>query len=93
MITKSIKTILFALLIAVMILPVSGMNFNDMPEAFAMQHTVINNKYFQNMGLAEITANEATQKIRDNKATSFNPIYFEHSYTDKIPDRSNRGHK
>ena len=82
MITKTIKTILFASLIVAMIIP----------EAFAMQHNMINDRQFGSMVLPETTINESTMILRDSKATSFNPIHFEHSYSDKIPDRNNRGH-
>ena len=88
----SAKIILFASLISAMILPVSGMNFDNMSEAFAMQHSRINGNYFQNMGLVEITTKESTQILRDSKATSFHTIHFEHSYSDNIPDRTNRSH-
>ena len=76
------KTILFASLIVAMIIP----------EAFAMQHNMTNDRQIGSVVLPEITINESTQILRDSKATSFHPIHFEHSYSDHIPDRHNRGH-
>lgn len=84
------KTILFAFLIAAMILPFNGMNFDDIQEAFAMQHIMVDNMHFQNTALTEITTEESTQIVRHNKATSFDSIYFELSYNNEIPDRSIR---
>ena len=82
MITKTIKTILFVSLIVVMIIP----------EAFAMQHNMINDRQIGSMVLTETITKESTMILRDSKATSFNPIHFEHSYSDNIPDRNNRSH-
>lgn len=84
------KTILFASLITAMILPFSGMNFDDIQEAFAMQHSMINKMHSDNMDSTEIIPKESNQIVRHNKATSFHPIHFEHSYNNEIPDRSHR---
>ena len=92
MIKKTIKTILFASLMSLMILPVGGMNFDDIPEAFAMQHDMESDRHFHSEVLTETITKESTMILRDSKATSFNPIHFEHSYSDNIPDRTNRSH-
>lgn len=84
------KTILFASLIATVILTFSGMNFDDIQEAFAMQHNMKNYKQSNNMDSTEIITKESNQIVRHSKATSFHPIYFEHSYNNDNPDRSHR---
>ena len=96
--TKAITIILFVSLISVV--SFSGIAFDDIQEAFAMQHVMIDDMHFHSSGVpVERTTNEATQMVRDNKATSFDPN-FEHHYTDaenkmnypqlNIPDRFNR---
>ena len=85
--TKTIKTILFASL--TMILLFSGMDFEVVQKAFAMQHVMIDDMHFHGMDHStKRVITEATQMVRDSKATSFNPIYFDRSYTDEIQDRS-----
>ena len=82
------KTILFASLIATIILPFSGMDFEDVQEAFAMQHHMSDN-YFHGTDIStKRVINDVTQTLRDSKATSFNPIYFDRFYTDDVQDSS-----
>lgn len=91
MTTKTIKIILFAGLIAAMILPFNGMDypFDDVQEAFAMQHVMRSDMHFHGTDLStKRVINETTQTLRDSKATSFNPIYFDSSYPDEVQDRS-----
>jgi hypothetical protein len=95
MASKAITIILFVSLISVV--SFSGITFDDIQKAFAMQHVMmIDDRHFHSSGVpVERTTNEATQMVRDSKATSFDPIYFEHSYTaTELPDRynNNRSH-
>ena len=71
-----------------MILPFSGMDFEDVQKAFAMQHGM-SDDHFHGMDIStKRIINEATQMVRDSKATSFNPIHFDRSYTDEVQDRT-----
>jgi len=84
---NKIKTILFAVLIVAMILP-----FSVMPEAHAMQHDGIrDDRSFHDMDIStKRVTHDSTHMLRDSKAISFNPIYFEYTYThdiDKVLDR------
>ena len=87
---NTIKIILFVSLIFVV--SFGGITFDeDVQEAFAMQHVMmIDDRHFHSSGVpVERTTNEPTRMVRDSKARSFDPIYFEHSSTTEIPDKYN----
>ena len=78
---NKIKTILFAGLVAAMILP-----FSVMPETHAMQQVIMkDDRSFHSIDIStKKVTHDSTHMLRDSKATSFNPIYFEHTYSTDI---------
>lgn len=83
---NKIKTILFVGLVIAMILP-----FSVMPEAHAMQYGMRDDRSFHGIDIStKRVTHDSTHMLHDSKATSFNPIYFEYTYThdiDKVLDR------
>lgn len=92
---NEVKTVLFAGLIAAMILPFSAMDypFDGLREAFAMQHE--GNRHFHGVDLStKRITNEATQTLRDSKATSFNEIpHFDRPTDTDIADTRPVAHR
>ena len=86
---NKVKTVLFAGLIAEMLLPFSEM---DLPEAFAMQHDRKAGMHFHHKMMNIVTekiTNDFPQMLRDSKATSFNEIpHIDRPDTDDTDDIS-----